>query len=69
MRSIFAWGKAHGAWCITVRVSEPALAYYGAMHLAPCDKTLHDAQYERFQIHHAYNHNPISHSLNRRSFS
>ena len=31
MRSTFAWGMAHGAWCITVRVSEPALAHHGAM--------------------------------------
>ena len=31
MRSIFAWGKAHGAWCITVRVSRHAIVHYGAM--------------------------------------
>ena len=26
----------HGAWFITVRVSEHALVYHGAMHHAPC---------------------------------
>ena len=36
MLRIFAWGKGHGAWCITVRVSEHALANYGAMRHAPC---------------------------------
>ena len=42
-----------GAWCITVRVSEPALAHYGAtMPFAPCDKALHCAQYERIGIAH-----------------
>ena len=30
----------HGAWCITVRVSEPALVYYGAMHHALCPMRL-----------------------------
>ena len=39
-----------GAWCLTVRVSEPALAHYGAMPHAPCDKMLHGAQYERYNI-------------------
>ena len=40
MRKIFAWGMAHGAWCITVRVSEHALAHYGAMphDLCPMQK-------------------------------
>ena len=28
----------HGAWCITVRVSEHALVHSGAMPHAPCDK-------------------------------
>lgn len=27
----------HGAWCIKVRVSGPALAQSGAMRLAPCN--------------------------------
>ena len=36
MQRTFAWGKAHGAWCITVRVSNHALAHYGAMPFAPC---------------------------------
>ena len=45
MRRIFAWSKAHGAWCITVQVSEHELAHYGAMPFAPCDNTLHCAQY------------------------
>ena len=40
----------HGAWCITVRVSEPALVHYGAMPYAPCNKTLHGVQYERILI-------------------
>ena len=40
----------HGAWCITVRVSEHVLAHYGAMPHAPCDKALHGAQYERSRI-------------------
>ena len=38
----------HGAWFITVRVSEPALVHYGAMPHAPCKKALHSAQYERY---------------------
>ena len=36
MRRTFAWGKGHGAWGMTVRVSEPALVHYGAMHHALC---------------------------------
>ena len=47
IRSTFAWGKAHGARGLTVRVSEHALAHYGAMPFAPCNKALHGAQYER----------------------
>ena len=50
MRKTFAWGKAHGAWCNTVRVPEHALVHYGAMPHAPCSKILHCAQYERFII-------------------
>ncbi|MCB0315627.1 MAG: hypothetical protein KDH84_20630, partial [Calditrichaeota bacterium] len=36
MRKILAWGMGHGAWCITVQVSELTLAHYGAMPHAPC---------------------------------
>lgn len=43
MRSIL-----HGAWGITVRVSELALVYYGAMHLAPCIKALYGAPNKHF---------------------
>ena len=46
MRETFAWGMGHGAWRITVQVSGHALAHYGAMPHAPCDKTLGGPQYE-----------------------
>ncbi|MCB0258506.1 MAG: hypothetical protein KDE62_02100, partial [Calditrichaeota bacterium] len=37
LRTIFAWGKAHGAWGDTVRVSGLVLAQAGAMPYAPCE--------------------------------
>ena len=37
----FARGMGHGAWCITVRVSELMLVYYGAMPLAPSISSPH----------------------------
>ena len=36
MQRTFAWGKEHGAWDITVRVSGHVLAHHGAMPYALC---------------------------------